>query len=165
MKKTLTVTLYASELIYDIQNKTFLTGRSRRNGDNFEDVAHMQANDDEEVSNQILRSIGTAWSNLRTQLSEFVDEDGTTANNVLISQEDNIVITLLLPSNYNNGTRDAISANLHDFIVNYAIGEWFSITNKSDAADYISKCSANIINIRDAINRRVRPERPTVDNA
>ena len=28
-KKTIAITLYISELIYDVQNKTYLTGRSR----------------------------------------------------------------------------------------------------------------------------------------
>lgn len=45
-KKTITLTLYVSELVYDIQNKTYLTGRSRRTGTNHEEVANMQANDD-----------------------------------------------------------------------------------------------------------------------
>ena len=54
-KKTIAITLYMSELIYDVQNKTYLTGRSRTNGTNHEEVANMQANDDDENANQILR--------------------------------------------------------------------------------------------------------------
>ncbi len=63
-KKTITITLYMSELIYDVQNKTYLTGRSRSTGKNHEEVAHMQANDDDENANQIARSIGNAFANM-----------------------------------------------------------------------------------------------------
>ena len=69
----LKITLYKSEIIYDIQNKSMLLARSRNTGDNYEDVAHMQANDDEENENQIMRSIGNAWTSLQSKLSEYVD--------------------------------------------------------------------------------------------
>ena len=38
-KIALTVTLYMSEIIYRVQNKTYITGRSRQNGNNHEEVA------------------------------------------------------------------------------------------------------------------------------
>lgn len=100
-KKTLTITEYMSELIYDIQNKTYLTGRSRQTGSNHEEVANMQANDDDENANQIFRSIGNAFAELKTKLSEYLVEDGTTSNNALINTESNLTITLQMPSNYN----------------------------------------------------------------
>ena len=52
--KTISITLDLNEIIYDIQNKTYLTGRSRHGGTNHEQVANMQANGDEESANQIL---------------------------------------------------------------------------------------------------------------
>lgn len=160
-KKNLTITLYYSELIYDVQNKTYLTGKSREVGDNFEAVANMQANDDDENKNQILRSIGSTISLLKTELSEYVVDDGNAASNILQVVEDNATLNLSLsmPSNYNNATRDTIAAAIHQFIVNTAIGDWFAITNKNDAADYYNAATSNIVEIREAINKRVRPTR------
>ena len=89
MKKDISIKLYASELIYDVQNKTYLTGRSRQKGNNHEEVANMQANDDEENENQVVRSIGNAWASLKTQLSEFLVSDQTTGNNILIDEDTN----------------------------------------------------------------------------
>ena len=44
-RKSLTITLYMSELIYDFQNKAFLTGRSRRAADmDAEAASNIQAN-------------------------------------------------------------------------------------------------------------------------
>lgn len=164
-KKDLKITLYYSELIYDVQNKTYLTGRSRSDGNNFEAVANMQANDDDENLNQVMRSIGGAIASLRTALGEFIVETGETATNILNIAEDGakVELTLTMPSNYNNATRDTVASASHKFIVNTAIGDWFAITNKADAADYIAMANANIVELRDAINRRLRPSRKTVN--
>ena len=162
-KKNLILTLHYSELVYDVQNKTYLTGKSRETGNNFESVANMQANDDDENMNQILRSIGNAISALKARLSEYIKVEGnlTTSNNELLEivDDESLVLNLEMPSNYNQNTRDTIAAAAHQFIVNTAIGDWFAITNKADAADYFTQATANIVEIREAISKRTRPER------
>ena len=157
----ITITLYKSELVYDVKNKTYLTGRSRHTGTNHEEVANMQANDDEENINQILRSLTNAYATLKTKLSEYLNESGTTANDVLMGETGNIDIALKVPSNYNKAGNDTISAAMHQYLVNTAIGDWFTITNKADAEDYVLRAAANIEQIREAVNKRVRPARST----
>lgn len=162
-KKTITITEHISELIYDIQNKTYLTGKSRADGNNHEAVANMQANDDEENANQILRSIDNAFSTLKTKLADFIEEKGTSANNTLISGEGKLVLTILMPSNFNQAVNDTIAAAIHQYLVNTAVGDWFAITNKNDAADYIKESEINLVTIREAVNKRVRPVRTNVN--
>ena len=157
-KKTITITLYMSELIYDVYDKTYLTGRSRLDGTNHEKVANMQANDDDENSNQIVRSIGNAFANLKTKLSEYIEETGTTADNKLLDKKSNLTLSLLMPSNFNQAVNDA----LHQYLVHSAVAEWFTITNKGDAEDYVNLAVANLTELREAINKRMRPMRPTV---
>lgn len=159
MKKSVTITLYMSELVYDIQNKTYITGRSRNNGNNHEEVANMQANDDDENLNQVLRSIGNSFATLKTKLSEYIIGNATTANNEQISSNDNLTVGLTMPSNYNSSTVDTISTALHQYIVNTSIADWFIMTNKADATDYINMAAANMEHLREAINKRVRPQR------
>lgn len=161
-KKNIQVTLYMSELIYDVQNKTYLTGRSRSNGTNHEEVANMQANDDDENANQIVRSIGNAFANLKTKLSEYIVETGTTATNKLLTITSNLTLALVMPSNFNQATNDTIASALHQYLVNSAIGDWFTITDKNDASDYVTLAAANLDQIREAVNKRNRPQRATV---
>lgn len=161
-KKNLSVTLYMSELIYDVQNKTYLTGRSRQTGTNHEEVANMQANDDDENANQIARSIGNAFAALKTKLSEYIVASGTTADNKLLSVDSNLTLTLSMPSNFNQAVNDTVSAALHQYLVNSAIGDWFTITDKNDAADYVTLATAALEELREAINKRVRPTRASV---
>lgn len=161
-KKAIAITLYMSELIYDVQNKTYLTGRSRQTGTNHEEVANMQANDDDENANQIMRSIGNAFANLKTKLSEYINETGTSTNDKQLSSTGNLTLSLNMPPNYNNASNDTISTALHQYLVNSAIGDWFTITNKNDASDYITLAAANLEQLREAVNKRVRPTRTNV---
>lgn len=161
-KKVIAITLYMSELIYDVQNKTYLTGRSRQTGTNHEEVANMQANDDDENANQIMRSIGNSFANLKTKLSEYINESGTSTNDKQISSTGNLTLSLNMPPNYNNASNDTISTALHQYLVNSAIGDWFTITNKNDASDYITLAAANLEQLREAVNKRVRPTRTNV---
>lgn len=161
-KKNLTVTLYTSEILYDVMNKTYLTGRSRFIGTNNEEVANMQANEDEENESQLLRSIGNAFAYLKTRLSEYIEETTTTASNILLTKDENLTIALVLPSNVNQATTETISSSAHQYIVNLAMADWFTITNKADAADYAAKAEANLQALREAINKRVRPVRTTI---
>ncbi|MBR3625208.1 MAG: hypothetical protein IKN48_02495 [Bacteroidaceae bacterium] len=161
-KKAVTVTLYMSEIIYEVENKTFLTGRARDNGQNFEESADMRANADDENRNQIIRSIGNAFHTLKTKVSEYLVESGTSSNNVQISDSTNLTVALQMPSNYNPATRDTISAALHQYIVNIAVAEWFNIFDKNDAGDYLNMAAANLTQLREALNKRVRPERTEV---
>lgn len=163
-KKNIAITLYLSELIYDIENKTYLTGRSRSNGNNHEEVANMQVNEDDENANQILRSIGNAYANLKAKLSEYMDDPGSASSNLLMNPTDTLTIELAMPSNFNQSVNDTLSSALHQYIVNLSIGEWFTITNKADAADYVALATANLEEIRDALNRRKRPIRPEVNH-
>lgn len=161
-KKVIAITLYMSELIYDVQNKTYLTGRSRQTGTNHEEVANMQANDDDENANQIMRSIGNAFANLKTKLSEYINESGTSTNDKQLSSTGNLTLSLNMPPNYNNASNDTIGTALHQYLVNSAIGDWFTITNKNDASDYITLAAANLEQLREAVNKRMRPTRTNV---
>ena len=177
-KKDLNITLYKSELIYEVQNKTYLTGRSRHNGENHEQVANMQAGDDDEHLNQILRSLGSAFSELKTRLADFIDLDAeqTTANNKLLAtftaadNEDNeleiedneLEIELVMPANYNTATADAISSACHNFVVNTAVADWYTLTAPAEAAPYASLAAGNIQQIRDAANKRTAPTRSAI---
>lgn len=158
-RKNLIVTLKMSELLYEVRNKTWLTGQSRQNGQNFEEVANMQNNEDEEHVNQVLRSIGNAFSTLKVRLSEYIDSSQTTANDIQLTGLTDLSVSLVLPSNYNQATADAIALAMHQYIVNTAIAEWFTITNKTDAADYLTLAGANITQIRESVSKRVRPTR------
>ena len=158
--KTIDINLDLNEMVYDIQNKTYLTGKSRHDGDNHEQVANMQANDDEENANQVFRSIATAFANLKMKLGEYLDMKHINANNTLIDANTKLNLTLNMPSNYNNATIDTVAAAAHQYIVSMAIYDWFVITDKKDAEEYASLADLSLKIISEAVSKRIRPQRP-----
>lgn len=166
-KKTLTVVQQVKELVYDIQNKAYLTGQAREAaGTSYQAASNMQASDDDENSYQIRRSLANAFSSLKSLLGEYLSEDKSTSNNLIAEQIDNdgvLELSFELPSNYNNSSADALGNGIHSYLVDMALGDWFAITNKEDAQTYIAHSGISLENVKRALYKRSRPERPTYD--
>ena len=160
-KKSIKITLYMSEMIYDVQNKTYLKGRSKTEIDATR-KAYMQANDDDENLNQVLRSIGGAYGSLKAELSENIVEQASSGNNIQMDQE-NIVVMMSMPSNFNEAAVEVISTGMHKYIVNTAIAEWFDLTSPDDSKNYANLAVENMREVHEGFNKRVRPERPEVE--
>lgn len=162
MKQPVNIQLNMSELIYDIQNKTYLTGRSVNDGSNNSHVAQMQANDDDENAAQILRSITMAASVLRNRLSEYMEAEETTSSNASLEAKDNLVFNLKMPSNFNGAVTKTLGEAAHQFIVATAIADWFAITAKGETADYMPMADDALKVLEESLCKRSRPQRPSL---
>ena len=160
MKQTVTISLSMSEIIFDIQNKTYLTGRSVSEAGNPAHIANMQANDDDENSAQILRSVTTAAARLRNRLSEYLEDGELTANNDSMTEKDSLSFALKMPSNFNPSVTKTLSQAAHQFVVSSAIADWFAITAKGETADYSITAEQSLKNLEEALCKRSRPSRP-----
>lgn len=159
MKKTINLQLKMSEIIFDIQNKTYLTGRSISNGAPTSHIANMQANDDDENEAQILRSITSAVGVLRNRFAEYLEISGASSQNDPLNASDNINLSLNMPSNFNSSVNQTIGAAAHQFIVAYSITEWFAITAKGETSDYSAVAENSLAVLEEALCKRVRPSR------
>lgn len=157
--KTIQIKLDIAEIIYDIQNKTYLTGRSVSDGSNHAHVAYIQANDDDENAAQILRSITMAFSILRNKLGEFVEGGVTNSTNETLTEKSSLQLTLQMPSNFNTGVSLTLGEAAHQFIVAMAIADWFAITAKGETTDYTVVAENSLKILEEAICKRVRPMR------
>lgn len=164
-KKRIDVTLHIREIIFDIENKTHIVGHSREmeDGSRYAAASNMQASDDDDSSYQMKRSISNAIGNLKTELAEYLDEESTATNNRIIASvdaEEDVTLSLSMPSNYNQASADNLGAGLHQYVVNMAIYDWFVMTNKADAGDYGALSAAALETARRALYKRTRPMRP-----
>ena len=150
-KKDLTITEEVKELIFDIQNKTYLTGQAREAEGTkpYQAASNMQVSDEEENSYQIRRSLANAFSTLKSLLSEWLQEERTTSNNRVATEI------------YNDASADSLGNGIHSYLVNTTIAEWFTITNKEDAEAYVAHSAISLENIKRALYKRIRPKRPT----
>lgn len=163
-KKEITITEQVKELIFDIQNKAYITGQTRESADsNYEIASNMQIPDDNNALYQIRRTLSTAFSTLKSHISEYLTEDTINSDNLIpedIDDNDALTIKLQMPANYNNASVDNISDSVHSYLVNSALAAWFLITNKEESQSYSTMAAASLDNILKSLCKRNRPERP-----
>lgn len=156
---TTTLTIDINEIIYDVQNKTYLTGKSRATGTNHQQVAQMMANEDEENANQIRRSIHTAIGEIRTRLAEYHEISLNSATNLYDDKTDTVTLACTFPANFNSAALEGVLGAVHQYIVARAVAEWFTITDKSDAADYEKAATRALETLAEGVSKRRRPVR------
>ncbi len=160
LKVPVIVTIKMSWLLYDIMNETFLRGRTIQNRDNYKEVASMFASEDEENREKILRSIKKGFAEVKTDLAEYLDEDGTTTDNSHFDGKSNLELSLKMPSNFNKAATAGVGEAVHDYLKNTSIAEWYLVTNKADAEQYVVLAQKSLESIRQAVSKRARPKRP-----
>lgn len=164
-KKTITATIGMEDLLYDIMNETYLRGRTIQNDTNYKEVASMFASLDEENQDKILRSIKKALSEVKSELGEYLDEDGLSSDNKLISADSDLTLVLSMPSNFNEAATVGVAEATHDYIRNLAVSEWYLVTNKADAQEYVALAAKSLENIRKSVSKRSRPMRKSASNS
>lgn len=167
-KKTLTVTQEVKELMYDIMNKAYLTGQAREAEGlkGYEASSNMQATEDESDSYQLKRSLANAFSTMKSMLGEYLDEEKSTAKDLLpaeIEDDGALVLSFNMPSNYDESSADSLADGIHAYLVDMALYDWFTITNKADAADYLTSSTVMLETVKRAFYKRSRPSRPIYD--
>lgn len=159
-KKAVTITVKMSWLLYDIINETYLRGRTIQNKDNHKEVASMYASKDEENLERVLRSIKKGFAEVKSELSEYLDENATKVDDTPISADSDLVINLQMPSNFNEAATAGIGEAMHDYLKNSTVAEWYLVTNKSEANDYFALAQKSMLSIQQAVSKRSRPKRP-----
>lgn len=165
-KQNIDVTLQVKEIIFDIMNKTHLTGHAREaeGKKNYEAASYMQASEDDEASYQIRRSVSNAFAEIKVLLGEYLNENKTTTDNMVNAQVDadgELKLAFLMPSNFHNAAVDSLGNGCHQYIVNKSISDWFVITNPEEAQNYDNLATAALETAKRALYKRARPTRPT----
>lgn len=181
MAKRVVITLYKSELLYDIKNKVHLLARSRAHAQEAAQTANMQVNDEEAETNQMMRSLGDAFAKILAKLSPYYcsipeqkqapapcpfrqcssapGDDIYMADNILTEPGRNreFTIPLTMPDNFNETFIGTATASLHSSLVSTAIAEWFSLASPSDASLYYELADRDMEKARIALHARIKP--------
>lgn len=161
-RKEVKITLKTEEIIYDVKNKTYITSESRKDGKTDEFIANIKVSDDDNVVDQIMRTISNSYADLKLHLADYISNDNnTTSDNMLMSRDEDIVITLSMPSNYNIAGLSSLSTLMHRYIVDKTLAEWLLMTDKEDATEYAQLSQIDLNNLRVSLYKRERPQKHT----
>lgn len=158
--KTIEITLKKDELLYDIENTSYLVGNSRSTGDNFEQVSNMQNSGEGEDRNFTLRSIEKAFSEVKRNLSRYINETKTSASNVLMDEEGDLVLALDVTDLFNEASTETLKAAAHNYIVSSSLMDWFGNVKPDEMPIYEKNRNEANRSMLDALYRKKAPLRP-----
>lgn len=160
-KNEVKITIHLSEVIYDIQNKTYISGEvAGGNGESAEKVSMQQVDSEEWSNNQIIRSIGNAFSRIQSSISEYWGMSSADETNVQMqSGARGLVIKLSMPMNYNATTLRDVTQAIHQTLVYQAIYDWYMLVSPSGADVWKEMADEQIGRVRLLLSRRLRPSR------
>lgn len=161
--KDITITLKKDELLYDVENTSYLVGNSRSTGDNFEQVSNIQNSGEGEDRNFILRSVENAFNEVKRNLSRYIDETKTASNNALMADTGDFVLTLKVVDVFNEASTDTLKSATHEYIVSSALMDWFANVKPDEMVIYQNRKVEANINMLSALYRKKAPARPTTN--
>ena len=158
--KAITITLKKSELLYDIENASYIVGNSRSNGANFEQVSNIQNSGEGEDRNFILRSLETAYGEVKRNLSRYIDETMSAINNELMEETGDFVIALQVVDVFNEASTESLKSAAHEYLVASALADWFSNVKPDEIAIYQGRKQNAAISLLSSLYRKKAPSRP-----
>lgn len=157
----ITITLHHSDLLYDIENTTFLVGLNRSTGDNFEQVSNIQNTGEGGDRDMMMRSIGDAFSEVKRNVNRFIDDSVTNSSANTLLTKGTFSVVLTMPGVFNQASVDSITSAMHDYIVAHALIDWFSAVLPTEVPLYAQKKADANTDLLSAIYRKTSPSRPT----
>ena len=158
--KDVTITLKKAEILYDIENTTYLVGNSRSTGDNFEQVSNMQNSGEGEDRNFVLRSIETAYAEVKRILSRYINEDMDAANNELMLATGDFVLSLSVVEVFNEAATESLKSAAHEYIIASALMDWFANVKPDEMTIYQTRKQEASVNLLASLYRKKAPSRP-----
>ena len=159
--KDITITLKKDEILYDIENTSYLVGNSRSTGNNFEQVSNIQNSGEGEDRNFILRSVENAFNEAKRNLSRYVDETKTASDNALMVESGDFILTLNVVDMFNEASTDTLKSSVHEFITSSALMDWFANVKPDEMVVYQNRKTEANLSMLSSLYRKKAPARPT----
>lgn len=155
-KKEVNISIKIGEVLYDIANKTYLAGRTAMDGDKYNEAANTVTDNSEECENEVFRSIQSAIGLLRVHLGKYIENNSLKLIDI---EKKSYIFIFSVPNNFRYSSADFLATSIHDYIVNYCIGNWYLKTNKEEADSYYKMANSLLPQMYEAFSKRVRHKR------
>lgn len=152
----ITVRLKSSELLYDIGNIAFITGDIMLQDAKLQSVVQDVVNDGN--VDKVTRSLSRIFNELVSSLTAYTKKD--LVENIVVSNDltapENYEMVLVAPDTFSLPNANSVVTAAHDYMVNMALSDWFSITKKDEAQMYLDKATIELSKIKSYMIKRTR---------
>lgn len=141
--KSVKLILKRKELLYDVENYSFIEGDIMKTEDDHERHQVFDIGQNGNVD-RVYRILNLAFSECVEMLypytKEDLDEEQKGFDDVLDAPEE-YIIELTLPDGFSMTTVKLLKHLIHEYLVCMVVADWMSITNKSSQANWEDKIS------------------------
>lgn len=167
-KHKVTITLKWNSIMRDVKDKTSRISRLIKLGVNDEinsSIYEQELTLTLDDINIIKRAMVEAFSDVVAMCHEYLWHTTHTSDNLTFSDDEDIALTLIMPTNYNLAGNLALGRMMHKYIVASALKVWLNYIATGNAVSYIinetkedvQQSKVAIINI---LSQRCKPVRP-----
>lgn len=160
-KHRITITLLWAAIERDVEDKAYRMARLAKLGIDDEDKADKLESELTLTSEDMAllkRAMAEGLGEVVTTCRDYVWSKSHKGSNQTVGEED-VVLTLMMPVNFNLAGVYSLGQAIHAYIVAKAMLEWFRYTMPSRFEEQQAVCLAARKEIRTIINARVRSQR------
>jgi hypothetical protein len=164
MDNTILLTLYKPQIIESVKNETYKSGRFEKAADaKAISVAYeIQAGNEDYQERLLERSFSTGLEELKTNLSDYLQDSGYSTGDNIFSADDNsnITITLVVGNRFNKSYTDSLAKLCAKYVEEVMLMDWWKPVNEKKSSLYAQFVERDLKAIKRCFNKTA-PEAPS----
>lgn len=157
--QTITITLKREEIMADVVNAAHLTGRRLSVAGNEEKASDIQTPEEGVDKYVVARAMTEGLSAVRKECGRYLNSGRVSDDNELEDVTGDYVLTLNMPDRWNFGATSRLTALANAHVRDYCIYNIFEKTNPEEAANYLTKATVSLSEIKPTLELRLAPVR------
>lgn len=157
--KNVVVTLHKKEIMSDVVNVAYVTGRRLFVTGQEEKASDIQTPEESPDKYIIARAMASGYANVRGRCARYLTSGRLEDNNSLEDVDGDYVLTLSMPERWNLGVTVLLTSTMHDYMVDYCVYRIFEKTNPEESSNYARKADLEFSRIKSILEMRTAPIR------
>lgn len=157
--RTITITLKREEIMADVVNAAHITGRRLNAPGNEEKASDIQTPEEGVDKYVVARAMGEGLSAVRRECGRYLSTGRVSDTNQLENVSGDYVLVLDMPDRWNFGATSRLTSLANAYVRDWCIYSIFEKTNPSEAANYLTKATLSLSEIKPVLEMRTAPVR------
>lgn len=149
------ISINHSDVIFEVRNITHKIGRSHFSGDNFVNVAVIQADESPQDMSLLQHFMTRRIADLATRMTRYFRGKTTTEEIDTVGRKYlNTTISLAFPDNWQENCEQNLQTAAYNYVVNACVADFLTNANAREAAIYLEKADMELDLIKYYISAR-----------